>query len=404
MITNGAQLIAHDDPLLRYRGAVSLQRGPCWTAPWRLPHEEAALYLPEGGTGRAAMPSGVRVTLRTDSPWLSCRYEADPAPRLNGPPERARLDVLRDGRRMATVDLETHGGDAEFRVPGLTGLNSRGGVAGRRYANGPPTVELWLPYYHRFRLRGLAVAAGATVAADMHADQPHWLHYGSSISQGRGAVSPSRTWPALVARRAGWDLTSLALGAACYLQPMTARLMRDLPADLLTVCVGINVHTLGTHNGDSLTAALIGFIRTVREGHPHTPFAVMSTIIAPEREELAGPSGLTVRESRERVRHAVRLLRDHGDQRLHYLHGPKVFGASCVPLLLEPEGLDRLHPSPAGHPIFAGRFLTLLRRMPCVPVTVSPECGPAHLVTQRRIGTKETKETRAPKKVKEARE
>lgn len=103
--------IRHDDPRLRYRGAVSLERGPGWTAPWRLPHAEAALYLPEGGLGRAAMPSGVCVALRTDSASLVCRYQADPAPRLNGPGERARLDVLCDGRRAATVELETHGPD-----------------------------------------------------------------------------------------------------------------------------------------------------------------------------------------------------------------------------------------------------------------------------------------------------
>lgn len=355
--------LAHDDPLLHYRGAVSLERGERWTAPWRLPHREAALYLPEGGTGRAAMPAGVRVSLRTDSRWLGCHYQADPAPRLNGPPEQARLDVLCDDRRVASVALETHGGDAEFQVP----LPAADPDPQRPGAARPPLVELWLPYYHRFRLRGLRLAADAAVAADPPGDRPRWVHCGSSISQGRGARSPSRTWSALVARRAGWDLTSLAIGAGCYLQPMTARLMRDLPAELLTLCIGINVHTLGTHSGESLTAALVGFVRTVRDGHPTTPFAVMSTIVAPDREEVAGPSGLTVRESRERVRHAVTLLRDHGDRHLHYVHGPEVFGPSCLPLFLEPEGLDRLHPSPAGHPVFAGRFLSLLRRRACVP-------------------------------------
>ena len=71
-----------------------------------------------------------------------------------------------------------------------------------------------------------------------------------------------------MSRHAGWDLTSLALGAACCLQPMTARLMRDLPAELLTVCVGINIQALGSHNHDTLASALVGFVRTVREGHP----------------------------------------------------------------------------------------------------------------------------------------
>lgn len=348
--------LAHDDPRLRYRGAVSLERGPGWTAPWRLPHREAALHLPEGGLGRAAMPSGVRVALRTDSTGLTCRYQADPAPKLNGPPEVARLDVLCEGRHTATVELQTHGGDAEFRVDGLGGRP--GSLA---------TVELWLPFYHQFRLCEVALDAGAAVERDGAEGRPRWLHYGSSISQGRGAASPSRAWTALVARRAGWELTSLALGAACQLQPMTARLMRDLPAELLTVCVGINIQALGSHNRDSLASSLVGFVQTVREGHPTTPFAVMSSIVAPEREEVPGPSGMTMRECRAHIRRAVELLRAHGDTNLHYVHGPEVFGPSCTRLLLEPEGLDRLHPAPAGHPVFAARFLTTLRRAGCTP-------------------------------------
>ncbi|MBL1111623.1 hypothetical protein JK364_04220 [Streptomyces sp. 110] len=67
------------------------------------------------------MPAGVRVTLRTDSSSLVCRYQADPAPTLNGPGERARIDVVCDGRRADTVKLETHGGDAGFRCEGLPG-------------------------------------------------------------------------------------------------------------------------------------------------------------------------------------------------------------------------------------------------------------------------------------------
>lgn len=108
-----------------------------------------------------------------------CRYQADPAPELNGPGERARLDVVCDGRRTATVGLETHGGDAEVRIDGLP----------RHMA----TVELWLPCYHRFRLRGLTLDAGAAVERDGAEQRPRWVHFGSSISQGRGAASPSRT-------------------------------------------------------------------------------------------------------------------------------------------------------------------------------------------------------------------
>ncbi|MEV8453268.1 GDSL-type esterase/lipase family protein [Streptomyces sp. NPDC052095] len=348
-------VVAWDDPVLRFRGAVSLQYGPGWVAPWRVPHREAALHLPEGGVGRAAMPAGVRVALRTDSRTIGCRYRADPAPRLNGPQEVARLDVVVDGRIVETVGLRADGGDAEFVVAGLPGRTA--------------TVELWLPVYHQFRLRALLVDEGATVAYD-GSERPRWVHYGSSVSQGRGARSPARAWPALVAGRAGLDLTSLALGAACCLQPMSARLMRDLPAELLTACVGINVQALGSHSPAAFTSALVGFVATVRERHPTTPFALMSTIVAPDRETVPGPSGLTMVECRARVRGAVGLLRRHGDRNLHYIDGLDVFGPreAAAGLLLEPEGLDRLHPGPAGHPVLAERFLAALRRSLCVPV------------------------------------
>ncbi|MFG2629134.1 hypothetical protein [Streptomyces sp. NPDC048473] len=48
------RVVAGDDPVLRFRGAVSLHHGPGWVAPWRVPCEEVRLHLPEGGIGRAA--------------------------------------------------------------------------------------------------------------------------------------------------------------------------------------------------------------------------------------------------------------------------------------------------------------------------------------------------------------
>jgi hypothetical protein len=346
-----ARGVAAEDPSVLFRGAVSVQPGPRWWAPWRVPYDEAHLHLPEGGVGRAAMPSGVRIAFWSTSSWVRCRYQADPAPVLNGPQELPRLDVRVDGVLVDTVMLQTDGSDQEFTAD---------------LGTGERLVELWLPTYNQFRLLGVEIDAGACWRPDARG-RARWVHYGSSISQGRGAASPSMAWHALVAEQAELDLTSLALGAACHMQPMTARLMRDLPAELLTACVGINSQALGSLGPETFTAAVIGFVRTVRERHPATPLVIMSTIYAPERETVPGPSGLTIQDCRERVKRAVELLQDAGDPALRYLDGLAVFGPDDESLMLEPPGVERLHPGPQGQHVFAARFLERLGSLGVLP-------------------------------------
>lgn len=351
--------IAPTDPRLRWRGAVSLQPGPGWVAPWRVPWERARLHLPAGGLGRAAMPAGVRLCFTTDAPWVEVAYQADPAPPLNGPQERARLDVVVDGELAQTLALDAHGADATVRAEALPG--------------GPSLVELWLPAYHQLRLRGLRLPGGAALDRDAR-EPPAWVHDGSSISQGRGAASPSRTWTARVAARAGLDLTCMALGAACHMQPLTARLMRDRPpAALLSACVGINSQALTALNEETFLAAAIGYVETVRERHPATPFVLISTTYAPWREDVPNPAGLTIRDTRRLTERAVELLRAAGDAHVHHLDGLALLGPDDAGRFLErhhPEA-EPLHPDPEGHVLVAERLLTALQGLGALPVAAA---------------------------------
>jgi lysophospholipase L1-like esterase len=343
------RFVAPDDVRPAWRGVVSLQHGPGWVAPWRVPHAEAGLYFPTGGLGRGAMPAGVRIALLTTSPHLRLRYDATPPPELNGPQEISRLDLELDGVLTVTRDLDVSGRPAVLDLD----VSDRS-EAGRRER----AVRLWLPAYGQFRLRGLEVVDGARLRPDP-GSAPRWVHYGSSVSQGRGAASPARAWTAQVARR-GLDLTNLAVGAGAHAQPLFAQLVRDRPADVISACVGINVQALGSLIEETYLAALIGFVRTVRERHPRTPLLIVSAIHAPDREQVPGPAGLTLADCRRLTGRAVDLLVAHGDANLHLLDGLDLFGADCRHLMLEPPGLDRLHPAPAGHDLMADRFAARL--------------------------------------------
>ncbi|MFJ4656826.1 SGNH/GDSL hydrolase family protein [Nocardia sp. NPDC088792] len=350
-VIRAPRIVGANDPALRFPGAVSVERYHGWATPWRVPYLQRDLYLPDRTPVRAAYANGVRIAFRTDSEWLACRYRAHPAPEMGEPAEQARLDICCDERLTATVDLDADAEVRTFRADLPPGMKR---------------VELWLPCYNRFDLRALELAPGALAGIDAGPRRP-WVHYGSSISNGRGAASPSRAWHALLARSAGSDSVSIGLGGVCHLQPMFARLMRDLPATLLTVCVGINVCKYGTHNWRSYSDALIGFLQIVREGHPHTPLVVMSAIHSPRWEEAPGPAGMTLPQYRELTDRAVAALRGHGDRNLHYIDGTEVIGPDDEHLMLEPAGIPALHLGPRGHWVFASRFRRRLAALGVLP-------------------------------------
>ena len=97
-----------------------------------------------------------------------------------------------------------------------------------------------------------------------------------SITPRRETEVPSETWPALVARQHGWDCVSLGFAGECHLDPVAARTIRDLPARLISLCLGINIYGGETFSGRTLPGQIEAFISTVREGHPKTPIVVIT--------------------------------------------------------------------------------------------------------------------------------
>jgi lysophospholipase L1-like esterase len=331
-------LLAPDDPRLRWYGAISFERGEGWIKPWRIPFEQRLLFgrisPPDMMLSRAGMPAGVRISFHSDTDSLAGQLEPlAPDAFAVEQAEAARIDVCCDGALHASIPLldRTH-----FSVEGLP--------------KGEKLVEVWLPEYREIRLRALELSDGASVRP--YEDQrPRWLIYGSSNTQSRGAESPIFTWPAVVARRCGLNHTNVAYGGECHLDSMVARMMRGLPADFITMEVGINVYINGTLNARALRAALIGFVHILREGHPDTPLAVVSSFYSAHRETTPNSIGLTLPDLREVLSEVVASLRACGDANTHYVNGLDLFGEDMAADLP-----DQLHPSAEGYKILGARF------------------------------------------------
>ncbi|MBM2827335.1 MAG: family lipase [Dehalococcoidia bacterium] len=129
-------------------------------------------------------------------------------------------------------------------------------------------------------------------------------------------------------------------------------MMRDLPADFISMCVGINIYGQGSLGPRTFGPAIIGFVQILRERHPDTPLAVMSPIYSPPRETTPNVVGFTLRAMREEVAEAVAALQACGDHNIHYVDGLEVFGPELGHLLP-----DELHPNAEGYKIMGNNFL-----------------------------------------------
>jgi hypothetical protein len=319
----------------------------------------------------ASSPSGVRLAFTTTSTTVGLELLATHFKLGDGAPYRAAIDLVVDGR---LIDSQPFTEGNAIVVDAKTGAFS--------FEHGEPTtiefddvpngqrVELWLPSNSTGALRAVHVDEGASLSAPPPDHRPRWVHYGSSISHCLEAHSGSRTWPSTAARIGDVQLTNIALAGQCQLDGFAARTMREQPADLLSLKVGINIVNGDTLRQRTFAPALHSFIDTVREGHPHTPLVVVSPIVCPAHEEHAGPSdgssgttvalgtavtesqgALTLVQIREIVSGVVAARQKAGDDNLHYLDGRALFDEADLADL--PDGL---HPNGDGYVRMGERF------------------------------------------------
>ncbi len=238
-------------------------------------------------------------------------------------------------------------------------------------------VEIWLPHTEITELVALRTDAPVEVAP--RGDRRVWVHHGSSISHGSNAASPSTTWPGLTASSGGVELVNLGFGGSALLDPFTARTVRDVPADLISIKIGINLVNSDLMRLRAFGPAVHGFLDTIREGHPTTPLLVVSPVYCPIHEDTPGPGAVDFDDGRlsfratgdpaERAAGKLTLSvireelagiveqRAADDPALSYLDGRDLYGEADFAELPLP---DRLHPDPAAHRRIGDRFTELV--------------------------------------------
>jgi lysophospholipase L1-like esterase len=126
---------------------------------------------------------------------------------------------------------------------------------------------------------------------------------------------------------------------------MVAMLVRDIPAAVITLKVGINIYGAGSYGPRTFCQAAIGFVRIIREKQPEVPIGLISPIVSPEREDTPGPCNMTLMQMRQQLAEAAERLSDFGDSNIHYFDGLALLDRSQSRQYL-PDGL---HPNADGY-------------------------------------------------------
>jgi hypothetical protein len=361
---------------------AALVRGAAWTErtarglrPHRLPAWVGRQLGDPQLAAMEAQPSGVRLAFATAATAVEVVLHPTRLAYRQVERPRGAVDMVVAGVVLASEPLT--GGDAvetdlatgtSALLPGAPQTVAFGGLPA-----GDKVVEVWLPHNESVEVVALRSDAPVRPAPD---DRPVWVHHGSSISQGSNAATPAGTWPAVAARLGGVDLRNLGLGGSALVDPATARVIRDAPADLISVALGINVVNLDGMRRRTFEAAVHGFLDTVRDGHPDTPLVLVTPLFCGIHEDTPGPGAFDVAElaagrarfvatggdDRTNGRLTLRVVRDAlgtvaarraDDPHLHLLDGLALYGEADAQ---EHPLPDALHPDAATHRLIGERF------------------------------------------------
>jgi hypothetical protein len=364
-------------------GAVDVERTTAGLLPHRLPAWARAQCADAQLAMAESQPSGVRVVFQTAATAVELDVLATKRAYSGLGPRPDGVYDLFVGGQLAHQGSVQNGRTLHIDMASGAMTVTEGEAQTLRFSGLPPeqkTIAIWLPHDETTEL--VSLRSDAPLSPVPSVGRRRWVHHGSSISQGSNTTHPSGAWPAVAAARTGFELLNLGYSGNALLDPFAARTIRDLPADLISVKIGINLVNKDLMRLRAFGPAVHGFLDTIREGHPSTPLLVISPIFCPIHETVPGPSvydlealaegrllfraggnadevrqgKLTLGVIRESLREIV-AQRAASDAHLRYIDGLELYGPRDNLRLPLP---DELHPDAASHRLIGERFAGLV--------------------------------------------
>lgn len=357
-------------------GALGFQEdSPGWLTPRRLPDWTIKQFADDAINRFVKFPSGIRLRFTTSADLITLTVRVSRLV-ITGLAENVRpagFDLLVNG--VENQCQEAHNGNILRLTSTAPSVFSETLEAGESdtltfsgLGNESKNIEIWFPTSAIVEVN--EVAASSEITASPVDTRKRWLHYGSSISQSGEALRAMDAWVMRAAQLLNLNVTNFGLAGQCQLDGFVARTMAALPADLITLKLGINVINADSMRERVFIPAVHNFLDILRESQPLTPIIVISAIWCPFHEDTPGPTmiegselygkerptelatgALTLTRTRKILEEIVAT---RADVNLHYMNGLTLFSQSD-----EDNLPDKLHPNSAGYRLMGERFADL---------------------------------------------
>lgn len=357
-------------------GALGFQEdSPGWLIPRRLPDWTIKQFADDAIDRFVKFPSGIRLRFTTSADLITLKVRVSRLV-ITGLAENVRpagFDLLVNG--VENQSQEAHNGNIlrlTSTAPSVFSETLEEGESDTLTFSGlgdeSKNIEIWFPTSAIVEVN--EVTASSEITASPVDLRKRWLHYGSSISQSGEALRAMDAWVMRAAQLLNLNVTNFGLAGQCQLDGFVARTMAALPADLITLKLGINVINADSMRERAFIPAVHNFLDILRESQPLTPIIVISAIWCPFHEDTPGPTmiegselygkerptelatgALTLTRTRKILEEIVAT---RADVNLHYMNGLTLFSQSD-----EDNLPDKLHPNSAGYRLMGERFADL---------------------------------------------
>lgn len=349
------------------RGTSGISASPRGLVFDRLPEWTRAHHKHDPLTGQvSAQGSGVRLELETSASQITITYRAT----LDAPNRPSVVTIASD--RIESVQAHENGNRRVWFTDGTDEfIEGEDSVAAFELAevSSPRRVTIWLPHNCQIEIIGLSANA------DLSSARPfgfNWTHYGSSISHCVEADEPLGVWASRLAHDQGLNLTNLGLAGSANVEYFAAKTISEIPSDLITLKLGINVVAGATMTKRTFIPAVHAMLDVIRDQQPNVKIVLISPIYCPGLETQPGPvvtnaegqalgsefspvewiGQLTLQGVREILEEVVT---ERDDENLRYVSGLELFSSKDVGLMP-----DHLHPNAEGYLLMAERAKRLL--------------------------------------------